>query len=163
VFYLELFRCLHQRNVRYLLAGGLAMNLHGVPRMTMDVDLVLALDDGNVDAFLQCARDLALQPQAPVPLESLRDPEQRKSWIDDKHLIAFALTGQVGVPTVDVLLKHSLDLDTALGRGIVQTVEGVPVRVAAIEDMITLKQNTGRRQDQDDVEHLVRLRDRGNG
>jgi hypothetical protein len=51
MFYLDLFRCLHAHNVRYLLAGGLAMNLHGVPRMTMDVDLVLALDDENIDAL----------------------------------------------------------------------------------------------------------------
>jgi hypothetical protein len=36
MFYLDLFRCLQDRNVRYLLAGRLAMNLHGVPRMTMD-------------------------------------------------------------------------------------------------------------------------------
>ena len=93
MFYLELFRCLHARNVRYLLAGGVAMNLHGVPRMTMDVDLVIALDDANVNAFLQCARDLALKPQAPVLLESLKDPDQRRSWIEEKHLIAFALVG----------------------------------------------------------------------
>jgi hypothetical protein len=157
VFYLELFRCLHTRDVRYLVAGGLAMNLHGVPRMTMDVDLVLALDDANVDAFLHCARELGLRPQAPVPLESLRDPEQRKSWIEEKHLIAFALTGEPGAPTVDILLKHSLDLDGALSRAVVQTVADVPVRIACIDDMITLKQNTGRRQDQDDVEHLLRI------
>ena len=64
MFYLELFRCLQKYDVRYLLAGGLAMNLHGVPRMTMDVDLVLALDDANVEAFLSCARELGLKPQA---------------------------------------------------------------------------------------------------
>ncbi len=30
MFYLDLFRCLQKHDVRYLLAGGLAMNLHGV-------------------------------------------------------------------------------------------------------------------------------------
>ncbi len=52
MFYLELFRKLQQRHVRYLVAGGLAMNLHGVPRMTMDVDLVLAFDHENLSAFI---------------------------------------------------------------------------------------------------------------
>ena len=78
MFYLDLFKCLHAREVRYLVAGGLAMNLHGVPRMTMDIDLVLALDEANVDSFLACARELGLKPQAPVPLESLRDPDLRQ-------------------------------------------------------------------------------------
>jgi hypothetical protein len=161
MFYLELFRCLDAHKVRYLLAGGLAMNLHGVPRMTMDIDLVLALDESNVDAFLACARELGLSPQAPVPLESLRDPDQRASWIEQKHLIAFALSGLPGTPTVDVLLKHPLDLDAAVARAVVQTVDGVPVSIASVDDMIALKQNTGRRQDEDDVEHLLRLRDAG--
>jgi hypothetical protein len=160
VFYLDLFRCLHEHGVRYLLAGGLAMNLHGVPRMTMDVDLVVALDDANVDAFLQCARDLMLKPQAPVPLDSRRDPEQRRAWIEDKRLIAFGLSGAPGTPTVDILLKHPLDFAAAMERAVLQMVDDAPVRIASIDDTIALKQNTGRRQDADDVEHLLRLKGR---
>ncbi len=37
MFYLDLFKALEKHKVRYLLVGGLAMNLHGVPRATMDV------------------------------------------------------------------------------------------------------------------------------
>ena len=159
MFYLDLFRCLQTRNVRYLLAGGLAMNLHGVPRMTMDIDLVLALDEKNVEAFLDCARDLGLRPQAPVPLESFRNADERRSWIEQKQLIAFGLSGAPGTPTVDIILKHPLDLDAAMNRAVVQGVSGITVRLASIQDMIALKQNTGRRQDQDDVEHLLRIRD----
>ena len=158
MFCLELFRCLHVHNVRYLLAGGLAMNLHGVPRMTMDVDLVLALDDANIEAFLDCARELGLKPQAPVPLESIKDPVQRRSWIEEEHPIAFALAGAPGTPTVDVLRKHPLDLDEALATSLVQSIGDVTIRLASIDDMIVLKQNTGRRQDQDDIEHLQRIK-----
>jgi hypothetical protein len=159
MFYLDLFRCLHAHNVRYLLADGLAMNLHGVPRMTMDVDLLLAFDDANIDGFLSCARELGLKPQAPVPLESLKDQDQRQSWIEEKHLIAFGLANvQPGMPTVDILLKHELNFAAALKRALVQSVDGVPIHIASVDDMIRLKQDTGRRQDQDDVEHLLRLK-----
>jgi hypothetical protein len=158
MFYLDLFRCLHERHVRYLLAGGLAMNLHGVPRMTMDIDLVIALDEGNVDAFIACARDLGLKPQAPVPLEALRDPNVRHSWIEEKHLVAFALSGSPGTPTVDLLLKHSLEFSEALNRALIQEVQSVPISIASLDDMIALKQNTGRRQDEDDIAHLLRIK-----
>ena len=159
MFYLDLFRCLHEHQVRYLLAGGVAMNLHGVPRMTMDVDLVLALDDANVESFIGCARQLGLKPQAPVSIDSLKNPDDRRRWIEEKNLIAFALGGgNPSHPTVDVLLRHDLDLDAALHRALRQTVDGVPITIASIEDMIALKENTGRRQDQDDVEHLRRIR-----
>jgi hypothetical protein len=36
MFYLDIFKALEKHRVRYLLIGGLAMNLHGVPRMTME-------------------------------------------------------------------------------------------------------------------------------
>lgn len=162
MFYLDLFRCLHERGVRYLLVGGLAMNLHGVPRMTMDVDLILAMDDANLDAFLACARSLALKPQAPVPIEALKDPAQRREWIETRNLIAFALNapGPAGT-TVDILVRHALDIETALVAASTRDVDGVPVRLCAIEDMITLKEGTGRRQDAADIEHLRRIRAMG--
>jgi len=36
MFYLDLFKELNEADVRYLVVGGLAMNLHGVPRMTIE-------------------------------------------------------------------------------------------------------------------------------
>ncbi|HTT36494.1 MAG TPA: nucleotidyl transferase AbiEii/AbiGii toxin family protein [Burkholderiales bacterium] len=158
MFYLDLFRCLAQHDVRYLLVGGLAMNLLGVPRLTMDIDLLLALDDANLDAFIQCARALRLRPQIPEPLEALKDPERRRAWSEEKRLIAFALLGATPqVPVVDVLLQHPLDFDAAFGRAELRDAEGVTVRVASVQDMISLKRSAGRQQDIADVEHLARI------
>ena len=42
MFYVELFRRLEEAGVRYLVVGGVAVNLHGVNRLTHDVDLMLA-------------------------------------------------------------------------------------------------------------------------
>jgi hypothetical protein len=160
MFYLDLFRALEQHEVRYLLVGGLAMNLHGVPRMTMDVDLVLALDARNVEGFLRCAQSLGLKPQAPVPLAALADPGQRRQWIEQRHMIAFALTApDPAAPTVDVLLAHPLDFDAAHARGIDRDAGGVTVHLASVDDLIALKSGTGRRQDADDVAHLRRLQE----
>ena len=41
-------RSLNEGNVRYLIAGGLAVNAHGYIRLTQDVDLVIALDPANI-------------------------------------------------------------------------------------------------------------------
>lgn len=37
MFYLDLFRALERENVRYLLIGGWAINIHGVERATMEL------------------------------------------------------------------------------------------------------------------------------
>gem|GEM_PF-2626602 len=91
MFYLDLFRELTRYEVRYLLVGGLAMNLHGVPRMTMDVDIILVLDDRNLDAFMQVAQVMRLTPAIPVILDEMRDPEKRQQWMDEKNLVALPL------------------------------------------------------------------------
>jgi hypothetical protein len=160
MFYLDLFRALNEHQVRYLLVGGLAMNLHGVPRMTMDVDLILAMDEANLERFIDCAKSLALSPVAPVPLSALKDVEQRRQWIEQKHMIAFALQpASPGAPTVDVLIAPAIDIAEAIGRSLNRQIKEIPVSLAAIEDMIALKTAAGRRQDYDDIEHLERLRD----
>jgi hypothetical protein len=38
VFYEDVFRALNRHRVRYLIVGGIAVNLSGVPRMTRDLD-----------------------------------------------------------------------------------------------------------------------------
>lgn len=120
---------------------------------------MLALDDANVDTFITCAQRLGLKPQAPVPLESLKIPLQRKERVASKRMIAFALNAPgASAATVDVLIHHPLDIDAALARAAVRQVDDVPVTLCAIDDLIALKQGTGRRQDESDIEHLRRIR-----
>jgi hypothetical protein len=71
MFYVDLFRALDRDEVRYLLIGGLAINIYGVERATMDIDLMLALDDENLQRFLKTAESLNLVPVLPVKLTDL--------------------------------------------------------------------------------------------
>jgi hypothetical protein len=103
MFYLDLFRALANHEVRYLLVSRVAMNLHGVPRMTMDVDLVLALDRSNLEGFLAACAELQLQPAIPVALGDLLDPDRRRAWQTEKRMTAFPLRApDTSAPTVDV-------------------------------------------------------------
>jgi hypothetical protein len=158
MFYLDLFRALDAHGVRYAVVGGLAMNLHGVPRLTMDVDLLVDLGDGNLRAFLRAAGELGLKPGVPVPLTDLLDPVRRQTWIDEKGMVAFPMrppdpTG----PTVDLLVAPAIDVQRAIGRAERRDLGGIPVALAAVADLIGLKQAAGRRQDLADIEHLERL------
>jgi hypothetical protein len=67
-----------------MLVGGLAMNLYGVPRSTMDVDIVPAMDQDNLRAFFDMAKQMNMKPVAPVSVEDLLNPAARKSWVTDK-------------------------------------------------------------------------------
>ena len=48
MFYIDLLRELYHNKIKYLIVGGVAVNLHGVPRATFDFDLVISTDIDNV-------------------------------------------------------------------------------------------------------------------
>lgn len=77
------------RRVRYVLVGGLAVSLHGVLRLTADLDLALALDEGNAASFLRLMTELGYRPRLPVDPSGLADEAVRRRWAEDKGLIAF--------------------------------------------------------------------------
>ena len=160
MFYLDLFRTLHQHHVEYVLIGGLAVALHGVERTTMDIDVCVVVSPDNLSRLVAAAQELQLTPTLPVPLSSLTHIELLKDWHAQRNLLAFALRSPdlVGV-TVDVLLFPPVAPQDLCSRALTIDVAGVPVRLAQINDLITLKQHAGRPIDLSDIEHLKRLSD----
>jgi len=160
LFYLQLFRALGRQKVRYLLVGGVAVNLHGAERMTMDVDLMLAMDGNNLKRFRAVADGLRLKPAVlPVTLDQFCDPMTVASWVRDKHMLAFQLRGpELEAPSVDILVKPVVSFQSAYRRRKRIKVEGVSISVAAAEDLIALKSGTGRKIDESDILALRRLK-----
>lgn len=155
MFYLDLFRTLQEERVEYVVVGGLAINLHGVERATMDVDLVLAMDDGNLRRFLAAATRLKLKPSLPVPLESLCDAKQLDAWVRDKHLIALSLqAASPNAPTVDIIVRPAVPFEQMFRNRIDKDVGGMRLSLASIDDLISLKTGTGRKQDASDIAAL---------
>ncbi len=81
----ELLRSLADDQVKYVLVGGLAVQLHGFLRSTFDIDLVLAMNDENLSRFITVAKRFGLVPVIPVPIESLRDASQIEKWRREKR------------------------------------------------------------------------------
>jgi hypothetical protein len=46
--YKKIFKKLNKARIDYLVVGGLAVNFHGIPRMTYDLDLMLLLEPDNI-------------------------------------------------------------------------------------------------------------------
>lgn len=159
MFYIDLFAALDRFHVQYLLIGGLAVTLHGVERATMDVDITVALTPTNLNALIATAKELELSPVLPVPLNALKDIDQLKKWHQERHLEAFALrTADVAGVTLDVLLFPPIEFEGMAQRAVEFNVGGVPVRTAAINDLIALKKAVGRPVDLSDIEHLQRIK-----
>ncbi len=156
----DFFEAMAAARVDYVLVGGLAVSLHGIIRGTLDVDLALAMDDANLERFIDTARRLGLKPSLPVPIEALANAAQIDTWFREKHMLAFSL--REGAPAglvVDVLVRPRVAY-AALRESAVMRLLGVAaIPIASIEHLIALKSNTGRSIDATDIESLVRLRE----
>lgn len=159
MFYTEIFRRLAEKRVRYLIAGGIALNLHGIPRMTADLDLIVALEPENLEAALAAMEEMGFIPTAPVQARALLDSDTRELWVREKHLIAVAFHNPARpYETVDFLIGLRLDFAGVWERRKEFTVEGLVLPVVGIDDLIALKEVSGREQDRADRDALLRLK-----
>ena len=66
-------------NVRYLVAGGLAVVAHGYVRFTADLDLILDLDSANLGQATAALSRLGYRPRAPVGIGEFAEPANGRS------------------------------------------------------------------------------------
>lgn len=89
MFYEQVFRGLNEAGVKYLVAGGMAVNLHGAPRFTHDLDLILLLEQNNVKKTIDVLQNLDYAVRLPVDPEKFADAKTRERWIKEKDMKAF--------------------------------------------------------------------------
>lgn len=138
-----------------MVVGGFAAVLHGHPRLTADIDLVLDLAPGPLDEALSVLEGLGLRPRAPVALREFSDPVRRRAWIEEKHLHVLALYDPENPMTeIDLFAEPPIAFDD-LWRDSVEFDFGTyRVRAASLPHLISMKRRVGRPQDLLDVEAL---------
>ena len=157
----EILSILTGARVDFVLVGGLAVALHGYQRLTMDVDVVLALDDENLSKFIDCAGQANLQPVLPIAIDALRDAEQIDTWHRDKGMLAFSLRGPDSMAVaIDVLVRPVVPYHELRQNAVVKHVGASSIPVASIDDLIRMKTGTGRSKDLLDIDELEKIKRR---
>jgi len=150
-----IFGALERARVRYLVVGGVAVVLHGHPRFTADLDLVLSLDADNVHAALGALAPLGYAPRAPLPAEDLADPARRADWVRTKGMTVFSLASPAHPATeVDLFVEEPFPFEEAHARALRVDLGGVSAWVASLDDLVAMKRRAGRPQDLEDVRSL---------
>lgn len=134
---------LEARQVAYALIGGLAVSLRGQPRVTADVDLVIAADIGQALALVTALKGTNLKPL-------FDDVEE----VVEQALILPLRHRQTNVK-IDLALGLSGFEQQAIRRAERLPVAGSMVAVATAEDLIIMKALAGRAQDEQDLQGLV--------
>jgi predicted nucleotidyltransferase len=145
--------------VRYLIAGGLAVVAHGHVRLTKDVDLIVDFEASNLRRAIAALIGLGYRPIVPVPFDDFADAGKRQEWIREKDAVVFMVfSDEHPTARIDLFINAPLDFDASFQRAVFLDVSpSVRASFVGIEDLISLKKQAGRPLDLDDVEKLVFL------
>lgn len=160
LFYHDVLRALADAGARYVIVGGVAVNLQGVPRFTADLDVAVALDVENLRAIADAMKGLGLVPRLPGSIEQLSDPDTVRGWIQERNLKAYTFQDSSNpLRQVDLLLDIPMSIEELERDAEVVSAAGIVARVASIDALISMKTGTGRAQDASDVEALRRIQE----
>ena len=153
--FLEVFDALEKADVRYLVIGGLAVALHGVPRMTADIDLCLSLDRENVERTIQALTELGFKPRSPVDAMLFADEAIRLDWISNRNLTVFTLVKSHPFHLeMDLLAENPFDFEQAYAERMTKRIGNTSIAVLDRLRLIEMKRATGRSTDREDADFL---------
>lgn len=137
------FASFHANNVRYIVIGGIAAIVHGVPRATFDLDILIEATEENAQRLLTALEEVGLGTA------SLISPAE----LTQHEITIFNDRVRVDVQTS----TPGLDFKTGWANKQTINYQGQPFFVVNKEDLIASKRAAGRPVDMADVEALENL------
>jgi hypothetical protein len=138
--YRDVFACLSSRRARYVVIGGIAAIVHGVPRATFDLDLLIEPTVPNARRVLDAFLDAGLATASLTTPESLASTE----------ITIFKDRLRIDVQT----RTPGIEFATAWARRVTMRHRGQRFHVASREDLIASKRAAARPVDLEDIRLL---------
>lgn len=136
-----LFTCLEKHKVKYVVIGGVAAILHGVPRMTGDIDIFIDAGLENAQRMLNTLNDLGYDTS---------------ELLTPAGLAAVKLLMFENSIKIDVMLQiPGVEFATAWANKEVKHTGQQKFYIISKADLITSKLAAGRKKDLADVEALT--------
>ena len=153
--FLSIFKELNRLKIDYLIVGGLAVNFHGVPRMTYDIDFMILLEEKNVGKLVSKFAAWGYRPKVPINPMELADDAKRDYWIKEKQMKAVNFYSDVSpIGEIDIVFDSPISYGELKSRAVMIEIKGEKIPTVSIHDLIKLKQKSGRKQDIADIEYL---------
>ena len=151
----ELFRVLAEHGVDYLVIGGVAAQVHGRRRTTNDLDVTPAPDPENFERL--AAALVALDAH---PVEG--GPSARTPTAEQLHFAP--VVPPLATRHGELHIMNEVPGATAYvgmrQRALATDLDGTPVHIVGVDDLIRMKQTAGRPSDIEDIEALTTVAQR---
>lgn len=155
-YFEAVFKALNRSGVKYVVAGGVAVSLHGYSRLTKDLDLIVFLEERNLKSLFKTLQKIGYRPKVPVTVEQFVDEEQRRRWKKEKGMVVFSFC-QYDPPftLVDVFVNEPFPFEEIYKKRVLAKIKrNLTIPLISLEHLIRLKRQAGRPQDLIDVVQL---------
>ncbi|RJQ32136.1 MAG: hypothetical protein C4562_03655 [Actinobacteria bacterium] len=160
MLYQKIIEKLHEKDIKYLVVGGIAVNLYGYIRATADLDILILLDHINTAKFVEITKELGYKPRVPVNIDDFSNASKRESWIKEKNMKVFSVYNPNNtMEHIDVLIENYIDFDKAFERREVIKLDNTEINLINIDDLIKLKKVSGRDRDMIDIKALTKIKE----
>ena len=138
---IDFIKLCNEHNVKYLVIGGYAVSIHGYPRFTKDIDVCIEMSELNASKMFEVIKDFGFGS-----LKLKREDFLKKDLIT-----------QLGFPPLRIDILNDLDgvsFEEAWNNKKIVALENVPVNFIGYNELLIVKQKSGRSQDIADIEKL---------
>lgn len=158
IIYEEILLAFQKYRVKYILVGGIAVNLLGSLRNTADMDILLEMSDDNLKKAVTILKKNGYGVKQPVEPLGIADKKTRECWIKEKHMKAFNFYKENGLKEVDIIIDTPVSYEDA--KKDILWIKGgdIKIPVISIDNLIKMKKNTGRSIDKLDIEELKKIK-----
>ena len=135
----EFLRLLNSSKVEYLVIGGYAVNYHGFPRATGDLDIWIAIHPENAKRLERVMGEFGFAEAT------------TEVFLEERKII------RMGVPPVRLEILTSISgvtFEACYARRLQTELDGVPVNLIHLDDLKLNKEASGRLKDRLDLEQL---------
>ena len=142
--YADMVKAMLDEGVEFMLVGGYAVLFHGYPRTTFDIDLWVRPSQDNA-------------PKVLAALHRFGAPVQDVTVADFDHP---DMVYQIGVPPcrIDILTRiDGVAWEEAESHAIQRVVDGLPLKVIGLAELIRNKRASGRTKDAADADALEQI------
>lgn len=161
MYYKDLFEVFHHSKIRYVVVGGLAVVLKGIPRLTMDIDIIVDFEENNLRRALGALDSLGFKPKLPVNPDDFLSAETRKSWRKEKNMLVFNFYHpNKPAEQIDIFTELPFSFSELYDSRTVEKLGDIEIPVVSTQHLIEMKKTSGRKQDMADIEQLEKLNEK---
>ena len=145
----DFVKLLNKYNVAYMVVGGYALALHGKPRHTGDLDIWIDVSEDNAAKLVLVLHEFGMGSMG----------------LEKEDFLKPGFMSQIGYPPLRIDILNSIDgvsfSKAILGMQIIHLDDDLFLNYIGLDDFLTNKQASGRKQDLADIREIKKLQAKG--